>query len=62
MSKFSVHFKYARAYMRIGRYVHEVIHDDNTGIFPVLSKCEIDLCDRKICIDQFLDIYFLEIL
>ena len=41
--------------MRIGRYAPEVIHDDNTEIFHVferdLSKCEIDLCDRKIYID-----------
>ena len=64
ISHFSVHFKYARAYMRIGRYVPEVINNDNTGIFPVferdLSKCEIHLCDRKIYIHQFLDFFFLE--
>lgn len=45
---------------------NKIIHDDNTGIFHVferdLSKCEIELCDRKIYIDQFLDIYFLKIL
>ena len=42
------------------------IDDDNIGILHVferdLSKCEIELCDRKIYIDQFLDIYFLKIL
>ena len=39
---------------------------NNTGIFDVferdLSKCEIDLCDRKIYIEKFLDICFLKIL
>ena len=34
---------------------NKIIHDDSTGVFHLferdLSKCEIDLCDRKIYID-----------
>jgi len=44
---------------------HTARHN-NTAIFHVFeldpSKCEIDLCDHKIYIVQFLDIYFLKIL
>ena len=41
---------------------NKIIHDDNTGVFHLfecdLSKCEINLCDLKIYIDQFLDFFF----